>query len=134
MIKAFKQEANNYNEIRIFNLETGEFNSYFQDKNIGYTFTDYKTTVYEMGYKSVNDCMKELKHRKYLGVEIDYKEQRESEKLGWIKLGIERIKRAKRVNTSDFEDVIKKLSIYGLGYCDAQNMIITCYEHELINI
>lgn len=131
MIKVFKSNHDKWNEIRIINFETGEFTKYFQDKNIGFTFSEYTTTVFEMGYKSVNDCIKELKHRKYLGTEIDYKEQKNSEKLGLLKLGVDRIKRNNRVNTNDFEDVINKLAAYGLNYCDAQNQIIGLYEYSL---
>jgi len=73
--------------------------------------------------------MKALKERKLLGQEIDYQEQKESERIGYIKLGIERIKRHERINTNDFEDVINKLSSYGLGFVDAQNQIISAYQH-----
>lgn len=84
-----------------------------------------------MGYDSVKACIKELKHRDFLGQEIDYNEQKSSEKYGWINLGIDRIKRAKRVNTDDFKDVIEKLKAYGLGFVDAQNSIVAAYEHSL---
>jgi hypothetical protein len=132
MIKTFKKELNShdYNEIRIINLESGEFTHYFQDKNIGFIFSDYTTTVFEMGYKSVKECIKELRSRGLLGQEVDYKEQKESERIGYIKLGVERIKRAGRVNTNDFEDVITKLSKYGMGFCDAQNVITETYLYQ----
>jgi hypothetical protein len=132
MKKVFVQETiNNNYEVRIFNMESGEFSHYYQDKNIGFTFSEYTTTAADMGYKSINDCLKQLKHRFDLGQEVDYQEQLRSEKIGWINLGVERIKRNKRVNTRDFEDIIQKLSKYGLGYCDAQNQIIATYEYSL---
>ena len=133
MIKVFRQETSNkkYWELRIFNMENGDFHHYMQDKEIGFIFGDYPTTVTKIGYESITDCMKELKSRKLLGTEVDYKEQRESEKIGFINLGVLRIKRKGRVNTKDFEDIIQKLSSYGLGYCDAQNMIIASYENHI---
>jgi len=133
MIKAFKQETSNkkYYEIKVMNMETGDFKHYMQDKEVGFIFGYSECTVIKMGYTSIAECLKEIKRRKSLGTEIDYKEQRESEKLGFINLGVLRIKRKNRVNTKDFEDVIQRLSSYGLGYCDAQNTIIANYENSI---
>jgi len=135
MIKAYKKELKgyDYNEIRLFNEETGEFTSYMQDKKMGFIFSIYNTIVFEMGYKSIKECLKELKSRGFLGNEVDYKEQKESERLGYIKLGVFRIKRAGRINTTDFEDVYNKLANYGMGLCDAQNCITAAYIHEFEN-
>ena len=131
-IKTFVKEYKNHgwNEIKIIDFETGEFTQYNVCNTIGFPFgTPYNTTVFEMGYKSVNECLKALKERNLLGYEIEYKKQRESEKIGYINLGVERIKRAGRINTNDFEDIIKKLASYGLGFCDAQNQITSAYLH-----
>jgi hypothetical protein len=129
MIKAYKKELpyKDWNEVRIIDLETGDFRYYMQDKKIGFIFSEYKTNINAMGYKTAKECLKTLKSRDCLGKEIDYTEQLQSEKSGFINLGIERIKRHNRVNTKDFEDVIEKLSNYGLGFCDAQNQIIAAY-------
>ena len=133
MLKIFRQETSNkkYYELRVFDMENGDFTHYMQDKEVGFIFSYYKTTVIKIGYESITDCMKQLKSRNLLGSEIDYKEQRESEKIGWINLGVLRIKRKNRVNTIDFEDVIQRLSEYGLNYVDAQNQIIASYEHSM---
>jgi len=131
-IKTFVREYKNYgwNEIKVIDIETGDFTQYNVNCNMGFPFgTPCKTTVFEMGYKSVNECLKVLKGRNFLGYEIDRKKQMESEKIGYINLGVERIKRAGRVNTKDFEDIINKLSAYGLGFCDAQNQITSAYLH-----
>lgn len=127
MIKIFKNERNDYNEIRVINDETGEYTSYLQDKVIGFTYSIYNTNIFDMGYKSAKECLKTLKERKFLGIAVDYKEQKESERIGYIKLGAERIKRAGRINTNDFEDICNKLSNYGMGFCDAQNCITEAY-------
>ena len=129
MLKVFKKEVNTNNsyEIRIFDMENGEFTHYFQDKTIGFTFSSYNTTVYKMGYKSIEDCLNTFKKRGFLGKEIDYEQQKELEKIGLINLGIDRIKRKGRINTNDFTDVIEKLQKYGLGFVDAQNIIIASY-------
>ena len=133
-IKTFVEDCKNYswNEIKIIDTETGEFTQYNTDKNIGFPFgIPCITTVLKMGYKSVDECLKTLKERNYLGYEIDNAEQKESERIGYINLGVERIKRVGRVNTKDFEDVCNKLSGYGMGFCDSQNSITACYLHSL---
>lgn len=133
MKQVFKKEHNTNSlqsyEVKIIDLETGEFKSYFQDKNIGFIFSMYKTTTEKMGYKTIKECLKSLKLRELLGNEVDYTEQIQSEKIGFINLGVDRIKRNGRINTEDFKDVIEELSDYGIGFCDAQNQIIASYLH-----
>jgi len=134
MIKTFVEEHKNHgwNEIKIIDFETGEFTQYNTNRNIGFPFGNpYSTTVFKMGYSSVKECLKSLKERNILGYEIDHAEQKESERMGYINLGVERIKRAGRINTNDFEDVCNKLSNYGMGFCDAQNSIIECHLHNV---
>jgi len=133
MIKTFVKDCKNYswNEVKIINLETGEFTQYNTDKSIGFPFgMPYTTTVFEMGSNSVKEFLKTLKERNFLGIEVDHEEQKESERIGYINLGVERIKRAGRVNTTDFEDICNKLSKYGMGFCDAQNSIVACHLHN----
>jgi len=131
-IKTFVKEYKNYgwNEIKVIDIETGDFTQYNVCNIIGFPFgTPWETTVFEMGYNSVKECLKTLKERNFLGYEVDHKEQKESERIGYVNLGVERIKRAGRVNTKDFEDVCNKLSKYGMGFCDAQNQITSAYLH-----
>lgn len=133
MIKCFKREesANNNYEIKLINFENGDFTQYFQDKNLGFIYSTHKTNIKNMGYKSIKECIKTLKQRGFLGQEINLEEQKKSEKIGYINLGIERIKRAGRINTNDFKDVVEKLKNYGLGYVDAQNVIIEAHLHSI---
>ena len=132
MIKVFKKSYSRWHEIKVINFETGEVTQYNQSLNMGFPFgLSYTTDYKKMGYKSLDECIKELKKRNFLGSEIDYKLQRESEKIGYIKLGVDRIKECNRVNTTDFEDVIEKLKAYGLNYVDAQNKIIESYLYEV---
>ena len=86
--------------------------------------------IQDWGYNTVTEAVASLKKRKQLGDSIEIKDLRAIEKNGYINLGIERIKRAGRVNTSDFKDVCEKLSNYGLGFVDAQNQIIEMYINE----
>jgi hypothetical protein len=131
-IKVYKKEKEpqGWDEVRIINMETGEFISYMQDREMGFPFSITNTNITDMGYTSAKECIKTLKQRKMLGNEIDYKDQKESERTGYLNLGIQRIKSNNRINTKDFEDVIEKLSSYGMGYVDAQNQITAMYLHE----
>ena len=131
-MNVYKKELDNRYEIRIINTKTGEFSSYHQDKNIGFIYgLQGKTTVEKMGYTNINECIKTLKSREFLGIEVDYKDQKESERMGYIKLGVERIKRAGRINYKDFEDVARKLIGYGMGLCDAEECIVQMYLHSV---
>ena len=75
--------------------------------------------------------IKELKKRNLLGAEISYQELFDLEKIGYIKLGIERIKRAGRINAADFHDVIEKLKKYGIDPAASQKMIIESYLNSI---
>lgn len=133
MKKVFKMEHNtkslNSYDIKIIDMENETFTHYLQDKSLGFIYSEYTRNIKDMGYKDAKDCIKKLKSRDLLKNEVDYEEQKQSEKLGFINLGVDRIKRNKRVNTKDFEDVVIKLAQYGLGYTDAQNTIINSYLH-----
>lgn len=134
MKKVFKEDKGQNYQIKIIDLEKNTITLYSQDKNYGLGFVfgkPFTQTIEEWGYKSPNDYIKKLKARGILGVEVDYEEQLRSEKIGFINLGVDRIKRHRRINTKDFEDVIKSLSKYGLGFVDAQNTIIASYLHSI---
>lgn len=62
--------------------------------------------------------------------ELKNRNEKESERIRYINLGVERIKLNNRINTLDFEDVIEKLSGYGMGFVDAQNCIIETYLYN----
>lgn len=131
-MKLYKNELCDCYEIRIINTKTGEFTNYHQDKKIGFVYgSNSKTTVEKMGYASVKECIKTLKNRGFLGVKVDYKDQKESKRMGYIKLGVERIKKARRINYNDFEDVVRKLTVYGMGLCDAEESIVQMYLHSI---
>ena len=132
MTKVFIERCNNFDMVKIFDFDFNTMELYKVAKNSGFPFGEKtKYTMEEMGYIDINDAIKQLKKRGLLHEEIDYKEQKNNERIGYLKLGVERIKRAGRCNTNDFEDVIEKLKNYGLGYCDAQNQIIGLWEYEI---
>lgn len=134
MKKVYKQIGNKYNTIRVFDYDNNTFTMYQTEKTIGFPFgIPQHELITDMGYKSLNDAIKQLTKRGHVNQDqlIDYKEQRESDKAGYIQLGVERIKLKNRVNTDDFIDVIEKLKDYGLNFVDAQNQIIGLYEYQI---
>lgn len=132
MKRVFIKEAERMKEVRIFNLNDNTFTFYYHSKNLGFKFGVEKSfSVEVMGYKSIKHMIKELKKRNLLGTEISHQELFDLEKIGYIKLGIERIKRAGRINIADFQDVIEKLKKYGIDPAASQKMIIESYLNSI---
>ena len=128
MKRVFIKEVEKMKEIRIFNLNDNTFTFYYHSKNLGFKFgVEKRSPIEEMGYKSIKHMIKELKKRNLLGTEISHQELFDLEKIGYIKLGIERIKRAGRINTADFQDVIEKLKKYDMDPIDSERTIIESY-------
>ena len=125
MKRVFIKEVEKMKEIRIFDLDNNTFTFYYHSKNLGFKFGVEKSfLIEEMGYKSIKYMIKELKKRNLLGSEISCQELLELEKIGYIKLGADRIKRAGRINAADFQDIIEKLKKYGI---DSERTIIESY-------
>lgn len=132
MKRVFIKEAERMKEVRMFDLDNNTFTFYYHSKNLGFKFgVEESFSVEVMGYKSIKHMIKELKKRNLLGTEISYQELLELEKIGYIKLGIDRIKRAGRINAADFQDVIEKLKKYGIDPAASQKMIIESYLNSV---
>ena len=132
MKRVFIKEVEKMKEIRIFDLDNNTFTFYYHSKNLGFKFGVEKSfLIEEMGYKSIKYMIKELKKRNLLGSEISCQELLELEKIGYIKLGADRIKRAGRINAADFQDVIEKLKKYGIDPAASQKMIIESYLNSV---
>ena len=132
MKRVFIKEVEKMKEIRIFDLDNNTFTFYYHSKNIGFKFGVEKSfSVEEMGYKSIKDMIQELKKRNLLGTEISYQELLELEKIGYIKLAIDRIKRAGGIDTANFKDIIEKLKKYGIDPGAAAKMIIESYLNSV---
>lgn len=130
--KVFKQKRNVCNEIKIFDFENNTYTQYNTAINTGFPFgVPLITTAEQMGYKDLKECYKTLKSRNMLGIEVDYTEQKEAERIGYINLGVERIRKNNRINTNDFADVCNKLGKYGMNFVDAQDSIINAYLYNI---
>ena len=128
MKRVFIKELERMKEVRMFNLDNNTFTFYYHSKNLGFKFGVEKAfSVEEIGYKSIKHMIKELKKRNLLGTEISHQELFNLEKIGYIKLGADRIKRAGRINVADFQDVIEKLKKYDIEPTDSERTIIESY-------
>jgi len=102
-----------------------------QSKNTRFPFgKPFDSSMEDMGYTSVKECIKSLKGRGLLGEEIALNELKEIERMGYIQLGVERLNRAGVCDCSKIIDVCENLARYGMNYIDAQNQIIGMYEME----
>ena len=132
MKRVFIKEVERMKEVRIFNLDNNTFTFYYHSKNLGFKFGVEKAfSVEEIGYKSIKHMIKELKKRNLLGTEISCQELLELEKIGYIKLGADRIKRAGGIDTANFKDIIEKLKKYGIDPTASQKMIIESYLNSV---
>ena len=132
MKRVFIKEAERMKEVRMFDLDNNTFTFYYHSKNLGFKFGVEKSfLIEEMGYKSIKHMIKELKKRNLLGSEISCQELLELEKIGYIKLGADRIKRAGRINAADFQDIIEKLKKYGIDSIDSERTIIESYWNSV---
>ena len=132
MKRVFIKEVEKMKEIRIFDLDNNTFTFYYHSKNLGFKFGVEKSfLIEEMGYKAIKYMIKELKKRNLLGSEISCQELLELEKIGYIKLAIDRIKRAGGIDTANFKDIIEKLKKYGIDPGASQKMIIESYLNSV---
>ena len=132
MKRVFIKEVERMKEVTMFDLDNNTFTFYYHSKNLGFKFgVEESFSVEVMGYKSIKHMIKELKKRNLLGTEISYQELLELEKMGYIKLGADRIKRAGRINAADFQDIIEKLKKYGIDPGAAAKMIIESYLNSI---
>ena len=132
MKRVFIKEVERMKEVTMFDLDNNTFTFYYHSKNLGFKFgVEESFSVEVMGYKSIKHMIKELKKRNLLGTEISHQELLELEKIGYIKLGADRIKRAGRINVADFQDVIEKLKKYGIDPGAAAKMIIESYLNSI---
>ena len=132
MKRVFIKEVERMKEVKMLYLDNNTFTFYYHSKNLGFKFgVEESFSVEVMGYKLIKHMIKELKKRNLLGTEISYQELLELEKIGYIKLAIDRIKRAGGIDTANFKDIIEKLKKYGIDPGSAAKMIIESYLNSV---
>ena len=122
MIKTFIQERAKWNEILKVDTESGVITTYSQDKEIGFPFSEYSTSLKEMGYgslKQLYDRMKQIGKK-----EVDTEEQAKSEIEGLLNLAKYRKEHNGYRNIilrdgSVYDDIVERLKQYNFTECEA---------------
>ena len=135
MIKTFIQERAKWNDILKVDTESGVITMYSQDKKLGFPFSEYSTSLKEMGYGSLEqlfDRMKQIGKK-----EVDTEEQAKSEINGLVKLAQYRTERNNSFymilnDGTLYSDIIERLQSYGLTEEQALEKILTseCGKYE----
>lgn len=93
MIRNFLKEIRTQDRTEAFEIDTNtgrvkiyQINNGSANCGIDFPFSEYDTTVYEMGYASPDECIKTLKKRGNLGKEVSHEEQAKAELNAYKKL------------------------------------------------
>ena len=128
MIKTFIQErAGKWDELIQIDTESGKVKIYSVDKSLGFPFSEYYTTVAEMGYKSIKEMIDTMK-RKDNKKEIDTEEQTQKEINGLLKLAKHRAEHNKHIcitlnDGTKYNDIVERLKAYGMTESEALKKI-----------
>lgn len=118
MIRTFIQEKAKWDELVQIDTESRKVKMYCVDKELGFPFSEYYTTVSDMGYKSIDDCIKRMKKIKH--EEVDTEEQCKKEIAGLLNLAKYRVEIGmfKYIILEDgtkYNDIVERLKVYGLS-------------------
>jgi len=132
MIRTYIRPYGSTREAYKINMETGEVLHYFINdnakiSNICYPFSFYHTSFSKMGYTSTANMIKELKRRKYLGVEVDTCRQTAEEISALLHLA--KFRASKDFNLFDIED--KLINIYGLSEEYTSKILRYITKHDI---
>ena len=120
MIKTFIQERKgNFDELLQINTESGEVKIYAVDKELDFPFSEYYSTVREMGYNSIDEMVKTMKNKE-TKKEIDTDTQTKKEINGLYKLAEHRAKNGSNVfmrlkDGTLCNDISERLKKYGIS-------------------
>lgn len=117
MIRTFIQERmEKWNELLQIDTESKKVKIYSVDKELGFPFSEYYTTVTEMGYTSVDDMVECIKSRKK---EVATDRQIAKEITGLLRLAKHRAENNKHIclilnDGSKYNDIVERLKAYGM--------------------
>jgi hypothetical protein len=111
MIRIFEHPTNKrWKELVLIDDEQDLIKIYCQDKEFGFTFSEYKTSLKKYGYTSADDYKKTMKQRYNGIIEVNAEQQIESERIGLIKLKEEQ----ERIRNNP-EEYNRRLAALGMG-------------------
>lgn len=129
MIRTFIQERKgNFDELLQINTESGEVKVYAVDKELGFPFSEYYSTVSEMGYKSIDEMVKTMKNKE-TKKEIDTDTQIKKEINGLYKLAEHRAKNGggnvfmKLKDGTLYNDISERLKKYGISKSESMQKL-----------
>lgn len=121
MIRIFIQEKEKWNELIQIDTESEKVKIYSVDKELGFPFSEYYTTVIEMGYKTVKEMITTIKSRKK---EISTNKQVEREITGLLNLAKYRANNNKYIyiimkDGTKYNDIVERMKSYGMSEKEA---------------
>ena len=126
MIKTFIQErAGKWDELIQIDTESGKVKIYSVDKSLDFPFSEYYTTLQEMGYTSLKQFLKRMKETKK---EIDTDRQIAKEVTGLLKLAKHRAEHNNHTcmilkDGTKYNDIVERLKAYGMTESEALKKI-----------
>ena len=128
MIRTFIQERKgNFDELLQINTESGEVKIYAVDKELNFPFSEYYSTVSEMGYNSIDEMVKAMKNKE-TKKEIDTDTQTKKEINGLYKLAEHRAKAGKNIfmrlkDGTLYNDISERLKKYGISEIESMQKL-----------
>lgn len=143
MIRIFERPTNSkWKELILIDDEKDLIKIYSQDKDLGFPFSEYKTSLKEYGYKSADDFYKSISKREKNNLghvnikELESTEQMASEVSGLVKLAKHRNDNGcynsiiKKDGTL-YNDIIERLKEY-ITEEKALELILLCFDHNTV--
>lgn len=134
MIKTFIQEhSEKWNELIQVDIESGKVKIYSVDKGLDFPFSEYYTTLQEMGYTSLKQFLKRMKATKK---EIDTDRQIAKEITGLLKLAKHRAEHNKHIclilnDGTKYNNIVERLKTYGMTEAEALKKIDYFINHNI---
>lgn len=125
MIRIFIQEKEKWDELIQIDTESEKVKIYSVDKELGFPFSEYYTTVTEIGYNSVKEMISTLKSWKTWKKEIDTNEQISKEITGLLRLAKYRANNNNNIyivlkkDGTKYNDIVERLKMYGMSEKEA---------------
>lgn len=115
----------NWNELIQVDMESGKVKIYSVDKELDFPFSEYYTTLQEMGYTSLKQFLKRMKATKK---EIDTDRQIAKEITGLLKLAKYRAEHNTHIyltlnDGTKYNDIVERLKAYGMTEAEAVKKI-----------
>jgi hypothetical protein len=111
MIRIFEHPTGTeWKELVLIDDEKDLIKIYCQNKQFGFPFSEYTTSLNRYGYTSAEVYKRTMKQRDNVTIEVDVNKQLESERIGLINLKVEQ----ERIRSNP-EEYNRRLAALGMG-------------------